>query len=193
MDSRGIDHGMITLGNVGIGGKSLPLDTVDNKGVVWWVGTSRETSSFANPHLAGSMTASWIGNGTGVPSDTINRVAANTHTSNAANAWWKLDISTTGNRLLAPTYMRVQSRAGYNDQAINTAAIEASNDDTNWTTIGGVTPGQVSPASGTWSTIQLTPIYGAFRYFRFTLTSLNASGYWYLCLCEYELFGTLYE
>jgi hypothetical protein len=187
---------MIPLGNTGGGGgKELPLDTVNNQGVVYWLGTNKGTSTYTNAHNLGVVTCSWIGNGTGVPADTVNRNVSgeNVHTTSTTNSWWKIDIGTSNtNRRLQPTYMRCKNRSLTDQTPIN-GIVQGSNDDTNWTTVGGFTSGVFSAAADSWTTLQLSPTLGAFRYFKLQLTSTNTNATWYLCIAEYELFGLLSE
>lgn len=183
---------MIPLCNIGLGGKNLPLDETENKGVVYWIGTQCGTASFTNPHTAGYVTASWVGNGSGVPADTVDRyeAGANVYTANIANSWWKIDLGTNNpSRRLAATHMRCKNRSTYNDQVPTNGSIHGSNDDATWTLLGGFTTGFWNGNVNVWNTISLNQSLGAFRYFRYRFDTANSNAAWYICIQEYELFG----
>lgn len=165
----------------------IQLDWVsdgDDNGVLYYRGTSNNTTVWSNPNDGGEVTFSsstGIGN-ISVLCDRTDSSNAAFYTSNLPNQSVTVDLNLY--QLICNRYT-LQNTDAYITEDWE---FQGSNDNATWTTLDTVTGNPATPYAWVNRTISNTSNW---RYFRILMSGLDSNGSEYLIFSEIELYGTL--
>lgn len=174
--------------------QTLTWDVDEYDGIVNWLGTQGEQTTFANPAWragGGSFTTSQSSTIDTVRTSakaTDHRLDANNgsvHTSNSAGEWWKVDFGSGAT--VTPTRLGIVGRS-FGGLHPRNFKLQGSNDDSTWTDLLTVTAD--GPADGTWWSSAVSGA-SAYRYLRILQTGTNSGAGLHLTLGEIEVWGTI--
>jgi hypothetical protein len=173
----------------------------DSNGLFYLLGTNTGMQAWANPaynvnpssdgsyanNAAIVLSASTIGSGS--LNTLCDRTTSSFYTSNVASSWVKADIGKF--RSLSVNKYSIRNYPSSAD-SLRSWKLQGSNDNSTWTDLDVRTNDTTFNAANVWYSI--TPNQGvstAFQFFRILNTGLTSSSSNYLCLGEWELYGTL--
>lgn len=160
----------------------------DTNGLVYFIGTSNLSVSFANPITSRKITTyvlTQYQNYGYYPYLTMERADANPwHSNGSGGDWIVYDL---GQYRLKPNNYTIKGRADYNGLFPYTWVFEGSNDMTSWTTLDSRTA-DTSIGQNTWGKFSASAsVY--YRYLRIRATGTDSSFTSYLTLGEVEFYG----
>jgi hypothetical protein len=167
------------------------LATGDNKGIFYFLGTTKYRKSFSNPTVQTSpytVTVILSSNLSGEPPKNILDRTYSTYiqTLDAVNSSILFDFGSS--KSITPTYYTMVGRLDLNINQIRSWQLQGSNDSTTWTVLDTRTNFLMSTSqsfNGSCSASQ------SYRYIRIVQTSLNSSSTNNLCISEVEFYGQL--
>jgi len=167
------------------------LSTGDNKGIFYFLGTTKYRNTYSNPTIQTSpytVTVILSSNLSGEPPSYLLDRSFNTYiqTLDAVNSSILFDFGSS--KSITPTYYTMVGRLDLNTNQIRSWQLQGSNDSTTWTVLDTRTNFLMSTSqsfNGSCSASQ------SYRYIRIVQTSLNSSSTNNLCISEVEFYGQL--
>ncbi len=171
----------------------------DTNGILYWLGTSKGTLGWSNPNVSGNCVIVNTALSFGSSSDLSNRASNDWNTQNIANSMVGVDFGpfaalicnkyTIRNRVSASSEsLRNWKLQGTNSVASNTVT------DWNlatWTDIDTRTADATLNANDVWGAWTVSGTPAAYRYLRILQNGVNSSGTNYLCMGEFEFYGSV--
>lgn len=179
----------------GSGGTIPPVDSVvpltfafsgDDKGLFYYLGSSKRTTTWSNPHLSGIVEGSMSSayepsfNRPDFLFDRLPNYAI--ATSDAPNSWYKVDLKAAK---VKPNYYSIRARDYPNNNPSNWK-LQGSEDGSTWTDLDSQQNRNLQ--QNEWSSHSVSSST-YFRYFRLLQTGLSTNGDNYFCVGEMELYG----
>lgn len=167
----------------------------DHNGVLYYLGTNLNTSSWENPanrHLASTSWSSSPSGQTIANSICILDLSPSECETggNLVQPWWVIDLTPAYRVQLTAYSLRDGSNSS--DTMIRNFEFQGSNDAKTWTILDGhhVLDESIYQPLGTATWFPKRT--AAYRYFRVLMLDRNAGGTFFLSLSGIELYGTLY-
>ena len=167
----------------------------DNRGVLYYLGTSAGTQPWRNPHTSGVVAASKSSEeGGSADLFVCNRFAseAYNHTNNTASSWMAVDLKDKRVRPTGYVLSGDKHTVSFWRRFLRHWRLEGSVDGVTWTTLrahSNDTSISLASPSAYWPIDYAT---GAFSRFRIRQTSKNSSGYDNLAASGFEIYGELF-
>jgi hypothetical protein len=168
----------------------------DANGVAYYLATTGLTTSWANPHTAGKLTAVRSSDQSGTATNLVDRAGGNYYTANALNSWIGIDLG-VGNTLTVNRYslrgwadpssvhLRNWKLQGSNGvTTANVAGFEAAT----WTDLDTKVNDTTINGADMWVSPTVTGA-AAYRFLRIFQTGVNSAGNYYLVCSEFEFYG----
>lgn len=180
---------LVALGPARVEGslRAFPLDTVNNEGLIYWLGTDGGATAFVSPYGGDVLVtvSSSDHPATEGPQHLVDRTATGWVSSPSAGQWLKVQTVTGALQLSA---LRLRQRTNYSSELFRNLTVHGSNDNSTWTELAQKT--DFAGGMGAWETWDGIGATEAFTYHRITQSGNNSSGSGWFCMAEVELFGT---
>jgi hypothetical protein len=166
----------------------------DTNGVIYYLGTNLNGSSWVNPASLGLVTA-WRSSDLPTQRNAtalciLEHLPSLCMTGSFVNSWWVVDMTPLYRVQLSGFALRDGTNASRT--MIRNFVLQASNDAMTWLDVSPRYRNDVTirgpVGTGFWSITRTN----AFRYFRVLQTDRNAGGTYFLSLSGIEFYGTLY-
>jgi hypothetical protein len=173
----------------------------DDNGVVYFLGSAYDTTSFSNPHTSGEVEVvfSDAAPSAGTPTDLVDRAGNAVALSNVPNNWIAIDLGV--GRTLTPNKYTLrqrnnsatQSPRNWKIQGTNVAASNSISDlaAATWTDLDVRTNDSSLATADITVAFDVTGVTTGYRYLRMLQNGVNNGGADFLCICEFEFYGTL--
>ncbi|MGC8711057.1 MAG: discoidin domain-containing protein [Leptodesmis sp.] len=171
----------------------------DTNGLFYLLGTNMGMQPWANPAQNSNTDTNYSNNYkillsassiSGNLSDFTDRATSSSYTStNTVGQWVKVDIG--GFRSLSCNKYSIRHYTSSSNYPRNWK-LQGSNDNSTWTDLDVRSSDTTINAANAWGTFTCNQgVNTAFRWFRILNNGLTSSGTYYICLGEWELYGTL--
>ena len=158
--------------------------------MLYYLGTKRHSTAYANPHKSGDVKASRSSNGGGQDEDFVGREKVSCYTREVANSWMMVDLG-FGRALQVDHYCL---RHGYNEggYVLRNWNLEGSNNNIDWTVLrehnDDTSLAQEAYSECHWD-VNSAASNSPYRFFRILQTGPVNNGIYQLMCCGIELYG----
>lgn len=170
---------------------SIPLDTVDNEGLVYYLGTSFGTTAFSSPY--GGLTIVTANTTdhpeTEGPQHLVDRTSTGWVSQSGGGQHFTIELDYGANAMTFHlSDIRIRQRTNFTSELFRSLEVFGSNNGTDWTSLDTAS---FTGAMGEWETWSGIDDTAAWKYFRVAQVGNNSSGSGWFCVAEVELFGIL--
>lgn len=177
-----------------IGRTCLHKSDFDQNGVIYYIGSKGQTSTWQNPFLTGDVELSASSLQKGELASFIGRQTNEVWTEPVPSSWIALHLKKWW---LVPHAYTLRHGSNSNRDCLRSWILQASSNGEEWYTLArhtGDTSLNSPFATFTWKTEnQTAESKRRYRHFRIVQTSLNAGHQNLLSICGWELYGVLYR
>ncbi|OUL28777.1 hypothetical protein [Nostoc sp. 106C] len=162
----------------------------DTNGVFYYLGTSKGTQGWINPHNSGALEISMSSKLAGFDTTIMESRVVDRHptdqiaTNNVPDGYIDIDLKTARLKLKDYTVLG----RNWSDNHPFHWLVKGSNDQTMWTTLQDRNGAAL--IQNTWDHEDVNSST-AYRYFRFQQVGINASSQYYFCIGGLELYGDI--
>lgn len=167
----------------------------DSSGVLYWLGTSRGTAPYENPHHSGAVTCKWSSIGAERLSlgNIVSHTPSYAWTKNSQHSWMQVDLG-EGLRLRPNYYCYRGCSQDATTQPPRNWELQGSTDEETWTVLRShVDDEAIRVGSAAESSAWDVKAKEAYRYLRIQQVGPNGSRQHYLACGGIEFYGTLFE
>ena len=158
----------------------------DSNGIFYSIGTSGNTSPWANPTSNGLIISS-SSIGSGSLNSLVNRDNSSFYTNSDPNSFVSFFLG--GTRKLKCNYYTLETRADSSDYYPRNWKLQGSNNGNTWVDLDIQINNPTLNSVNQWLALPVSPSDVAYSYFRIYTNGDNSAGYRHLVLGEVELYG----